>query len=82
MPRPVPAASGAPHPASFATVSSTLRWRGLPASNCRRSSNGSYFWKCAISSMKLSSKNAECEWPTERQKPTGTTPSAKTASSR
>ena len=82
MPRPVPAGKDMPQPASFAARSNTARWRGCRASRARRYSNGSLFSKCAISSMKLSSKKAVCEWPTERQKPTGTTPSGTTASSR
>ena len=81
MPRPEPAGSGWPQPASFAAVSSTFRWRGLPASSSRRNSNGSFFRADASSSTKLSSKKAVCEWPTERQKPTGTEPSGTTASS-
>ena len=41
------------------------------ASKRARSSNGSLFPACAISSIKLSTKNAFWELPTERQNPTG-----------
>ena len=53
----------------------------MSASSSRRKSKGSFFKASASSSTKLSSKKAVCEWPTERQKPTGTEPSATTASS-
>src|SRR5206468_4200633 len=81
IPRPEPAGSGAPQPASLAAVSSTFRWRGCFANSSRRNSNGSFFSAAASSSTKLSSKKAVCEWPTERQNPTGTATSGTTTSS-
>ena len=44
----------------------------MPEMTPRRNSTGSSPIAAASSSTKPSAKNALCEWPTDRQKPTGT----------
>ena len=72
MPRNRPAAAAEPQPARVATASSTASSLGRFANSLRRNRYGSMPAACAISSMKLSLKNAFCEWLTLRHTPTGT----------
>src|SRR5947208_9647526 len=72
MPRCTPAGSGSAQPAAFAVASSTPYSFDAFGSKARRYSYGSLPAAFASSSTKDSRMNGFCEWPTVRQKPTGT----------
>src|SRR5205823_10602130 len=72
MPRCTPAGSGSAQRAAFAVASSTPCSLVAGGSRPRRYSYGSLPAAFASSSTKDSRMNGFCEWPTVRQKPTGT----------
>src|SRR6267143_2179543 len=72
MPRCTPAGSGSAQPAAFAVASSTPYSFVAAGRKPRRYSYGSLPAALASSSTKHSRMNGFCEWPTVRQKPTGT----------
>src|SRR5947208_5587622 len=72
MPRCTPAGSGSAQRAAFAVASSTPYSFVVAGSKPRRYSYGSLPAAFASSSTKDSRMNGFCEWPTVRQKPTGT----------